>query len=277
MLQDIISNRHQCILFSVHRTILAEQSQTVYIRVNDKSDIMLALLHQSLDVSQVLLQRFRIVLEITCCLHIKTSHGLNTQLFQQFGKNDATDRVHTVKRNLEVCLFNRLNVYQCQILNQIYVLLIIRIVFTIRTQMIYIGIFEIFSFSNTQHFVSFFLIQELTFFVQKLQCVPLARIMRCSQDNTTASTFHRHSNFCCRGRSQTDVYYIEAHTHQRSTNHIFHHFAGNTGVTANHNLVALHLGRLADQSCIRRCKLNNIQRVQRIPRFSSDSTTDTGN
>ena len=65
MFQYIISNSYQCIFLTVHLTIFTNHSQTVNVRVNNKSHITAAFCHQSHDITQVLFKRFGVVLEIS--------------------------------------------------------------------------------------------------------------------------------------------------------------------------------------------------------------------
>ena len=64
MLQHIVRHRHQGVFLAVHRPVLAEHGQTVYVRVYHECQIVAAFLHQSLDVAQVLFQRFGVMAEI---------------------------------------------------------------------------------------------------------------------------------------------------------------------------------------------------------------------
>ena len=143
--------------------------------------------------------------------------------------------------------------------------------------MVDIGIFESLFLRQPQHFIPFFLVQELSLLIQQFQSVPHFRIMRSGNDNASTCTFHRHGQFRCRGGCQTDVNHIESHAHQCSANHISYHFAWNTRITSHHNLIAFHRCRPANQHGIGRSEFYNIQRIQRITRCSANSAADTGN
>ena len=217
------------------------------------------------------------MLEVSCRLAIQFFYMFHAQLFQQLRKNDTSNRVYTVNSHMEICLADCFYVYQIQCQHAVNVLLVIRIIFCILAQMIYISKLKSFSFCDTENFISFFLIQEFPMFIQQFQCIPLLWIMACSQDNTTTSTFHSNSQFCGRSRSQTDVYHIKSHPHQCSTYHIFHHFARDTGITSDNDFVTLYRGCLTNQRSVSRSKLYNIQRIQPFAGMASDSSTNTGN
>src|SRR5574344_1913218 len=111
-------------------------------------------------------------------------------------------------------ILNSLYVHKFQSKYRINVTLVVRIVFSIFSKMIYIGIFKIFLLSNTQHLITISSSQELTLLVKKFKSIPLTRIMRSGDDDTTGCTTHSNSKFGSRSSSQTDVKHIVAHTHQ---------------------------------------------------------------
>ena len=107
------------------------------------------------------------MLEVTRRFTIKTGYGLYTQLFQQLRQDDATYRVHCVESHTELAGLNSLDVHKCQVLDQIDVFLVIATVFTVLAEVVNIGIFEVLSSSNAQHFCTFGSIQELTIAIQQ--------------------------------------------------------------------------------------------------------------
>ena len=237
MLQYIICYCNQCIFFAIHSSVLTDNSQTVYIRVYHKGYITSSFLHQAHDVTQVLFQRFRIMLEVASRFAIQFFHMLYAQLLQQLRQYHTTNRVYAINCHAEISLTDSFYVYQFQRQHAVNMFLVVCIVFTVLTDMFDVCKFKFFCSSNTQYLITFCRIQEFTMFIQQLQCIPLSRIMAGSQNNTTACSFHSYSKFCSRSRSQPDIYYIESHSHQRSANHIFHHFTRDTCITAHYNLI----------------------------------------
>ena len=49
VLQDVVGNGNESVLLAIHGAVLAEESQTVHVGVNNECDIVLALLHEFLD------------------------------------------------------------------------------------------------------------------------------------------------------------------------------------------------------------------------------------
>ena len=251
MLQHIVSHTYQRIFFTIHLSIFANHCQTVHVRVNNKSHIRFTTLHQVHYVTQVLFKRFRIVLEVTCRLTVELLYMLHTQLFQQFRQNNTTHRVYTVNSHAEIRFSDSFYIYQVECQHTIYMFLIISQILAIRAQMVYISKFKFFCLSNTKYFIAFGCIQKFATFIQQFQSVPLFGVVRCCQDNTATGTFHGYSQFSSWSRSQINVDYIPAHTHQSTYYYILHHFTRNTGVASYYNFVAFYRARFANKCGIR--------------------------
>ncbi len=262
VLQHIVGHGNQRIFFTVHLTVLTNHGQTVYIRVYHKSNVCLTAFHKVHDVAQILFQRFRIVLEITGRLAVEFLHMLHSELFQQLRKNDAAYGVYTINGYTEIGFPDSFHIHQVKRQHTVDMLLVISKVFAIRAELVHFGKVELFSFGNTKHFIALLLVQELSFLIQKFQGIPLLGIVRSSQDDTSAGTFHGNSQFGSRSRSQIDVHYIPAHTHERAYHHILYHLARDACITAYYNFVAFYCTRFADKRSVCRSKLHNVERVQ---------------
>ena len=171
-------------------------------------------------------------------------------MFEQLRQDHAANRVHGVECNTELASLDCLNIHERKVFHQIDVLLVVAVVLTVLAEVIYIGILEVFSSGDAQHFSTFSSIQEFAVAVQQLQGVPLTGIVRSGQDNTATSAFHRHGQLCGRGGGKTDVHDIEAHAHERTANNVLHHLARDTCIASNDNLVGADFVGLADQRSI---------------------------
>ena len=151
---------------------------------------------------------------------------------------------------MEISFADSLHINQLQCQYTVNMLLIVSIVFTIAAQMVYISKFKLFSLSDTKNFISFFLIQKLSLFIQQLQGIPLFRVMACSQNNTATCAFHSNSQFGGRSRSQADVYHIKPHPHQGSAYHVLYHLTGDAGIASYYNFITLYSCCFTYQRCI---------------------------
>ena len=127
----------------------------------------------------------------------------------------------------------------------------------------------------TQHFLSLGIIEKFATFVQKLEGIPLARVVRCGQDKTSACFFTCHGKLCCRSGSKIYVDHIKAHSHKRAYYQVAHHFSGYACVAAYDNSAACKSGGIVDESCERGGELHNVERRQRIAGLSAYCSADT--
>ena len=93
MLQNIVGHGNEGVFLAIHGAVLAEESQAVNVGIDNKTYILTALLHERLDVSQVLLKGFGVVLEVACRLGEESCNVLHTQLLKELGQNDAAHAV----------------------------------------------------------------------------------------------------------------------------------------------------------------------------------------
>ena len=111
MLQYIIGYGNQRVFFTIHFAVFTNHSQTVYIRVHHKSDIGLTAFHQVHDVTQILFQRFRVMLEVTGRFAIEFFHMLYSKLLQQLRKDDTAHRVYTINGYTETGFLNGFHIH----------------------------------------------------------------------------------------------------------------------------------------------------------------------
>ena len=143
--------------------------------------------------------------------------------------------------------------------------------------MVHISILEILLFSDVEYDSTISSSQEFSFFIQQFQGIPLTRIMRGSNDDSTICARHTYGKFCCRRGGKSDVYYIITYSHQRSANHILHHLARDTGITSYHYLIGTALTVTTDKHGISRGELHDIKGIQGIARRTTYCSTDTRN
>ena len=252
MLEDVVSNSNEGIFFTEHRTIFTNHSEAVNIGVNNETDIVAALTHKVADFCEVLLQGFGIVSEVTSRFCIKVCYLSYTELTEELGNDDTTDRVHCVECYREVSATDGFNIYEFEFLHMVNVALVVVEVLSVVTEVVNISKVKIAVISEAHYFSSFFGGKEFALFVEELQSIPLTGIVARCDNNTTYSLFHSHGEFSSRRRSKTDVYNIKAHTHERTTNCLTYHFARDTCVTTNDNLLAVSANMLFTKACISR-------------------------
>ena len=274
VLQDVVGHRDECIFFAVHRAVFAEEGEAVNVGVNDEGNVVLAFLHQSLDVGQVLLEGFGVMLEVAGRFGEEACDGLHAELFQELRQDDAADAVDAVEGDAEVCLLDGFHIHKVEAKHHVDVLLVVGVVFAIRTKVIDVGVLEVFCFSDAEHFVAFLFVEELAAGVEQLQGVPHAWIVAGCDDDAAAGAFHGDGNFGGGRRGEADVDHVEAHAHERAADHILDHRSGDACVATDNNLVALYRCGAADECSVSRCEFHDVEGVERIACPSSDGASD---
>ena len=128
MTQNVVADSHQCIFFSKHLPVFADNSQTVYVRVHNKTDIGFGMLHQVGDLRQVFRDRFRIMCKVTVRSTMQLENFLYPQSWKQFRNNNTAYRVYTVDSDTEISSSDSLDIHQIQLQHTLDVLLIVSII-----------------------------------------------------------------------------------------------------------------------------------------------------
>ena len=199
---------------------------------------------------------------------------LYPQRLQQVGDNDTSHRIDTVDGYRKVSSPNSLDIDQIQSQYTLDMFLCIGVVLIQMPQRIELGKLEGFCFGNAQHLLPLGSIQKFAFLIQQFQGIPLLGIVTGSQYDSATSMLLGHGNFGGRGCSQSYIHHIESHTHEGSDYGMFHHFARDAGIASHHNLVGLDRRIFTNKGSIRCRKLDNIERIEALTHFSTDSTSN---
>ena len=187
--KDIVGNSHKGVFLTVHLSFLVNECQSIHIGVNNESYIVTTFGHETHDIAQVLLQRFGVVLEVTCRGIVERGDMAYTKLLEEHRQNDAAYGVDAVEGYLEIGFSDGIYINQLETQYHVDMLLVIGVVFLVRTQMIDVSIVEILGFGNAQHLVAFLGVEELSVAVEQLERVPVTGIVAGGDDDTTFSAF----------------------------------------------------------------------------------------
>ena len=275
MLKNIVSNAYKCIFLAEHLAILTDECKTVNIWVNNDTEVIAALCKLIHNACEILLKWLWIMCEVTVRLAIQELI-LNTELIKELWKDDTTNRIDRINNNTETCLLDCLKICKLKVENSLY-MTVVKVLFCIFTHVVNISILKCLCLSNSKNLIAVILCKELTTSIKELEGIPMTRVMRSCDDDTTVSTCHSNGKLCGRSRSKADIDNIIAHAHQRTTNHVLHHLARDTSITTNNNLVCRILSTLTDECSVSRCKLYDIKRIKGITSRTADSTTNTRN
>ena len=112
--QNIVRHAHQSIFLAEHLAVLADDGQTVHIRIHYKTHIRFAALEQIADLGQMLWQRFRVMREMTVRGAVQLDDIFHTNCFQNSRNSQTAHRIDTINRYGEMAFLNSLNIYQRQ-------------------------------------------------------------------------------------------------------------------------------------------------------------------
>ncbi len=138
----------------------------------------------------------------------------------------------------------------------------IRVISVQFTQSVNFRILVIAAFSQTQNLFSLGIIKKFTILIQKLQSVPLCRIVACRQYYSSAGIFFNHGNFSSRRCGQSNVNHIKSHRHESAAYQLAYHRAGNTRITSYYDSIGAFSGVFPYKGSIRSCKSNHINGAQ---------------
>ena len=257
MAQHIVGHADKGVFLTEHFSVFADKGQTVDIGINHDTEIKAALLHLVHDAMKVLLQWLGVVGKVTCAVAIEYL-VVYTKSLEQVGQDDTTYRVDGVHTNTELTLLDSFHVDKLQLEHRVDMALVERVIDRQRSQLVDLGIVEVFGFGIGQDLCTIGSCQELTFTIKQLQGVPLTGIMRCGDDNTTIGTSHAYSQLCGRGCGIADIDDIISHAHQGAYYYVTHHQTGDTTITSYNDQRLLVLDSLPDKLGIGCGKLNNV-------------------
>ena len=123
-------------------------------------------------------------------------------------------------------------------------------------------------------------IQKFPFLIQQLQGIPLFRIMRSCQDDSSVRLLENHCHLCGRSRRKTGLDYIHSTSYEASAYKLLHHFSRDSGILADNDLVSRVCRLWASFAkfytvCI--SEFNNVNRCESIPWSASDCSSDSRN
>ena len=272
--QNIFGYANECVLLAEHLAVLADKCKTVYVWVDNNTEVVLASLHLVHDASEVLLQWLWVVCEVAvrCVVEYSVFYA---ESLEQSREDNSANAVDSVDTNLELGVLDSLYVGKLKVENALDMTLVHRAVACIRSEVVYISIVEVFLLGYFEHLVAILLSEEFALAVEQLQCVPLAWVVACGDDDATESACPAYSKLCSRSGSEVDVDNIKAHTHKCTANDVAHHVARDACVATYNDLAASLCLSVALHECsISCCKLNDVKRVESVARLSADSTAD---
>ena len=165
--QYVIGYTYQRVLLTKHGAVFADKGQTVYIGVNDDTQVEAALLHAIHNALEVLLERLRIVGEVACAVAVQYL-VVDTQCLEELGQDDATYRIDGISTHAETALLDSLKICQLQLEHSIDMATVVSIVDDALSELVDLGILKLLLLGHTEHFGTVGSGQKLTLAVKQL-------------------------------------------------------------------------------------------------------------
>ena len=272
--QYVVSNRNQSILLTKHHAILANQSQTVNIGIDNYTQVCLLAYDNLRNFGQVLGQRLGIVRKLTIGVTVELDN-LATHTTQQLGNSRTTHRIDSVYDNLKILLGNSLNINQRQCQHHIDVSEIEVLACYNTTNVVNIGELIVGLFGKSKHLLTIFVGQELATSIEQLQRIPLLGIVRSGDDNTTIGLMRSDCHLDTRSGTEIDIDNISTATDQRALNQAHNHLTRDAGITTYDDLNALFATAFLDETRVSYCILYDIDRSKVFTLNATDCAANT--
>ena len=172
---------------------------------------------------------------------------------------------------------DRLHVDQRQRQHLLDVALVVRLARNDVTDAVDFGIGEILLLGHRKHTLALGVAQKLTLAVEQLQGVPLARVVRCGDDDAAVGLVRDDGHLDPRRGAQADVYHIRTARQQGAFDQVGDHLARNPGVAADN--YGKFFARIAagGETGVGRGELHHVGRRQVPGLGPSHGAPDAGN
>ena len=132
---------------------------------------------------------------VGCAVELEDT--LHAKCFEKGRDDETANRVDTVDHHAETSLADSINIDELELEHLLDVVVGVVLVGDF-ADLHHFSEVEVLGLSDAEHFLTGSLVEEFTFFVEKFECVPLDRIMTCSQDDTTVGLLSHNSDLGCR-------------------------------------------------------------------------------
>ncbi len=274
---EVVGHADKGIFFHEGFPVLADESQTVHIRIYAHAQVGLFLHHGLAEVRQVGGKGFGIVGEIAGGIAVETD-AFHAQPFQQTGHDDAAHAVDGVHHHREPGCLDGVHIHGGKRQDGVQVL-VREIFFRDGAQIVHFGKGEIFLLRKIQDSLSFGGGKEFSLVVQEFQGIPLARVVAGGQDDAAVGLGEEDGHFRGGGGGEAALDHVYAAAHQGSYHQLFHHLTADAGVLAHHDFVAIPVRGALPLGQGRRIggrEFNDIDGGQGLARLPTDGSPDTG-
>jgi len=275
LVEQIICNGDEGILFHERSAVLADEGETVHVRIHAHAKVGFFADYGLAEANQVFGQRFGVVGEITARFTVERD-AFHAEALQQAGHYDAAHGIDGIQGHFETGFADGFCIHGIESEYGIDVLVGIIMFFDL-AKFVHVREIELALLGAVQDGLALCGGKELSVLVQKLEGVPLARVVGCSEDDASVRSGETDCQLGGRSGCEAAFHHVHATGYQRSAYKIFDHYAADTGVTAYYDLIFGSVGSLALTQFAAICisKLDDVDRGEGLSRVASNSSPDT--
>ena len=277
MREHVIGHRDERILLAEHRTVLADQSQPVHVRIDHHAQIGSLGGDPCRDIGQVLGDRPGRMGEPPVGRAVHLDH-LAPQFPEQYGHHDSSHRVDRIDDDAEPGPANRLTVDQRQGQHAVDMFAVVTAAKDDMPQRVHPGVIVGVVRRNSQHPFALGVAEELAARSEQLQRIPLPGIVAGRQNNPSVGSFARHGYLDRRRRGQPDIDHVDPAAAQRTRHDRGGHLARQASVASDDDPQAPARPVVLPQPpAVSRRELDQVERRQIFAGRSANRTPDTRN
>src|SRR5690554_5776950 len=114
MLQDIVRNSYQGVLFTKRFTIFTKNSQAVHVRINSEAYVCPGASCERRELGKMVRQWLGVMGEIAVWGAVELENFFHTQSIKQFRDGGTSNGVHTINGDTEIGRTDGILIYQCK-------------------------------------------------------------------------------------------------------------------------------------------------------------------
>ena len=230
VLQKVVGHRYQGVFFAKEFAVFADKDEAIDIWVYDDAQITLRFRNQGTNLVEVLAQGLGVVRKVPRGLAVKPLDALDAKGLEKHGDGDSASRSHGVEGDCEAASANSFDVDEVEVQNGLDVALDSVGDRNAATQFTHWGKFKRAGGAGSENFGSVFSAQKFSAGVQQLECVPLAGVVRCSQNDSAVAALPGYHHFDGRSRRQAEVKHVDTLKAQRRNHEVAQGFARNARI-----------------------------------------------
>lgn len=275
VVEHIVGNAHERIFFAKHLAVLADESQTVNIRVDNDTHVAFLGGDEGCDVGKVLGDGLGIVLEVAGRVAVQLYNFVHAESLEQAGDGDSAGGVDGIYGYAEVGFLDGFSINQFELEHALDMGVDGVVVFGDFAKVVDFCETDFVALCQSEHLVAFGCVDELALLVEELECVPMAGVVAGCDDDAAIGLVLYYRHFGGRGGGEACFDNIDAHALKGSYYKTVDHGAGKTGVASYYEGESLPVVLALEEGGECGGELDNVDGAESIACGTADGAADT--